>query len=555
MATAIAASIVAIGGFFDQDATAIGDSRTISLYYTHTKDSLNITYKKNGYYDRDALKQLNYFLRDWRRDEPIDMDPKLFDVLWEVYREAGYEGQTINVVSAYRSPETNEMLRRRSRAVAKYSQHTLGKAMDTTMPGVGMGKIREIGMRLQRGGVGYYPTAGTPFVHLDVGSVRSWPRMSTSQLVSLFPDQKTVHLPSDGPPLAGYQEALAEIQRNGGSVGGGGDEEEGIVPSFLAAIFGGGSKSTQVASRSRPAQSQTLAYSNSNSGTSGDGLGVQAFLATDGLAPRSEPQTQSRSRSGRVKAEAPIVVASNAPQPAPVETAAPVPVAVQPQPVIRPQSVVEVAEPRPVLDLSAPKDAVVPLPPKRPGDLLIAALPTTNAPLPPARPPELAAAPVSSLQLASAENSAKPENAARTVPLPPLLDRQQVPTQALGYATTASVASFIPLPPLRGTNAAPQTTVKLIPVPSAERQPALRQAVASNAIASNAVASNDVRPAAPTPRPASQKPAPIQVASLAKDGLVATRFESNATERLSVGKFTAGMTRPLGASFVQHNTD
>ncbi len=223
---------------FTETAVANGDTRTINLYYVHTQESISATYLVNGQYDRNVLQQLNWFLRDWRRDEPTNMDPRLFDVVWEAYRSAGVGGEVIKVVSAYRSPATNAMLRSRSRAVAKYSQHMLGKAMDTTMPGMPMSRIREIGMRMQRGGVGYYPNAGTPFVHLDVGDVRAWPRMSYEQLVQLFPDGKTVHLPSNGQPLPGYEEAKAEIEaRNNGAIV--------MAPrrsssGFLAFLFGGG---------------------------------------------------------------------------------------------------------------------------------------------------------------------------------------------------------------------------------------------------------------------------------------------------------------------------
>ncbi len=182
-----------------ETAVANGDTRTIHLYHAHTHESISATYLVNGQYDAQVLQQLNWFLRDWRRDEPTNMDPRLFDVVWEAYRHAGAGDQVVHVVSAYRSPETNAMLRARSRAVAKYSQHMLGKAMDTTMPGMPMSQIREIGMRMQRGGVGYYPTAGTPFVHLDVGNVRAWPRMNYDELVRLFPDGKTVHLPTQRP--------------------------------------------------------------------------------------------------------------------------------------------------------------------------------------------------------------------------------------------------------------------------------------------------------------------------------------------------------------------
>ncbi len=198
-----------------ETAVANGDTRTIYLHHAHTGEDIAATYLVNGQYDNRVLEQLNWFLRDWRRDEPTNMDPRLFDVVWEAYRTAGAGNQVINVVSAYRSPETNAMLRARSRAVAKYSQHMLGKAMDTTLPGMPMSQVREIGMRMQRGGVGYYPNANTPFVHLDVGNVRSWPRMSYEQLVRLFPDGKTVHLPANGQPLPGYEEAKAEIEARG----------------------------------------------------------------------------------------------------------------------------------------------------------------------------------------------------------------------------------------------------------------------------------------------------------------------------------------------------
>jgi len=137
-------------------------------------------------------------------------------VIWESYRESGSR-EPIHILSAYRSPETNAMLRRRSRAVAEHSQHILGRAMDMHYTDVSMSKVREIAMRLQRGGVGYYPTSGTPFVHLDVGSVRAWPRMSYQELARIFPDGKTVHLPTNGQPMARYDDARAEIEARGDS--------------------------------------------------------------------------------------------------------------------------------------------------------------------------------------------------------------------------------------------------------------------------------------------------------------------------------------------------
>jgi len=188
--------------------------RSLYLYYTHTKETAKITFKRNGRYDKKGLAQLNQFLRDWRRNEPTKMDPKLFDLIWEVYRESGAT-KPVHVVSAYRSPKTNEMLRSRSSAVAKNSNHTRGLAMDFFIPGVSVSKLRQIAMKKQSGGVGYYPTSGSPFVHLDTGSVRAWPRMTTAQLKKIFPKGKTMHIPSNGVVLSksGYAYAKAEYSR------------------------------------------------------------------------------------------------------------------------------------------------------------------------------------------------------------------------------------------------------------------------------------------------------------------------------------------------------
>ncbi|ODT69214.1 MAG: hypothetical protein ABS75_17660 [Pelagibacterium sp. SCN 63-23] len=188
--------------------------RALYLYYTHTKETASIVFKRNGQYVQSGLNELNYFLRDWRRNEPTKMDPRLFDLIWEVYQDVG-GSQPVNVVSAYRSPATNAMLAEKSSGVADNSQHMRGTAMDFFIPGVPLAKLRAAAMRRQVGGVGYYPTSGSPFVHLDTGSVRAWPRMTRAQLKELFPDGRTMHVPTDGKPLSqeGYQLAMAEWKR------------------------------------------------------------------------------------------------------------------------------------------------------------------------------------------------------------------------------------------------------------------------------------------------------------------------------------------------------
>ncbi|WP_244447091.1 DUF882 domain-containing protein, partial [Hoeflea sp. BAL378] len=224
-------------------AGAFAETRSLKLYYIHTKEKAEIVFKRNGQYDQAGLKKLNRFLRDWRRNEPTKMDPRLFDLIWEVYQRTGARDY-INVVSAYRSPATNDMLRRTRGGQAKKSQHMLGTAMDFFIPGVKLATLRATAMKIQGGGVGYYPKSGSPFVHLDVGSVRAWPRMSRQELAKIFPDGKTLHLPPDGKPLPGYKVALAEYKRRGGAIvstSSGGDSDSGGKRSggLLAALFGG----------------------------------------------------------------------------------------------------------------------------------------------------------------------------------------------------------------------------------------------------------------------------------------------------------------------------
>ncbi len=192
-------------------AAADAETRSLKLYFLHTGEKAIIAYKKNGTYIPSGLKKVNQFLRDWRRNEPTKMDPQLLDLVWEVYQQSGSRDY-IHVVSAYRSPATNSMLRKRGRGVAKYSQHMLGKAMDFFLPDVKLSTLRAIGLKAGVGGVGYYPTSGSPFVHLDTGNVRHWPRMTRTQLVKVFPRGGTLHVPTDGKPLPGYEAALASYK-------------------------------------------------------------------------------------------------------------------------------------------------------------------------------------------------------------------------------------------------------------------------------------------------------------------------------------------------------
>jgi uncharacterized protein YcbK (DUF882 family) len=216
------------------DATALNETRTLSFHHTHSDEDLTVTFKRDGRYDEEALKQLNHYLRDWRSQEQTTMDRHLFDILWEVYRDVDGK-KPIQIISSYRSPATNAMLRRRSSGVARFSQHMLGHAMDFYIPDVPLEQIRFAGLRLQRGGVGFYPTSGSPFVHLDTGSIRHWPRMNHDQLARVFPDGRTVHVPTDGKPLRGYELALADIEKRGN-----GDDAASVSkPGLFAKLFRG----------------------------------------------------------------------------------------------------------------------------------------------------------------------------------------------------------------------------------------------------------------------------------------------------------------------------
>ncbi len=214
------------------------ETRKLKLYFLHTGERAEITFKKNGKYSASGVKKINRFLRDWRRNEPTKMNPKLLDLIWEVYKETGSR-KHIHVISGYRSPKTNSLLRKRGRGVARKSQHTLGNALDFFIPGVSLRKLRNIGLKKGIGGVGYYPKSGSPFVHMDTGRVRHWPRMSRQELVKVFPKGKTLHVPTDGKPLARYNQAKAEYERRSkGKIVIAKAEEIEKKPGFFARLLG-----------------------------------------------------------------------------------------------------------------------------------------------------------------------------------------------------------------------------------------------------------------------------------------------------------------------------
>ncbi|SFL13480.1 DUF882 domain-containing protein [Methylorubrum salsuginis] len=413
-AVSVAAALVA-GTADTQDAVANGDTRQISMVHEHTGESLTVVFKRDGRYDRAALDQLNWLLRDWRENEATKMDPRLFDVIWEAQRSIGSTGP-LRIVCGYRSPKTNGMLRRRSSGVAETSQHMAGKAIDFFLTDASIDQIRAAGMRLQRGGVGWYPRSGSPFVHLDVGSVRSWPRMTGDQLARLFPDGKTVHLPADGKPLARYEEARAEILSRGGTVMGqttvaSADEtDDGPgVKGFFAALFGGAAGPAPTAVAGAPAPTKGRGKASVVVASADPSAGVTAPQAATQALAYAAPNASEALRDAALKPGTP--------------------------------SAKEL-----LTGMAVPAGAVAaPLPPRRPADLAVAG--PHAVPLPPRRPIQLASLDYGSglagIAAAQADEAAVSEVAEAPAPLVPADadPREQVRSLFVGAAQPAAAAT------------------------------------------------------------------------------------------------------------------
>jgi len=146
--------------------------RVLSLYNLHTNERVEVTYRIGDHYQRDALRKLNELLRDHRDGEVTVMDPRLFDILYDLQRRARRPDAQYEIFSGYRSPSTNAMLRRKSRRVAKRSLHMSGKAIDLRLCGCCNRTAKDMAIAMARGGVGYYPRSS--FIHLDTGPVRTW---------------------------------------------------------------------------------------------------------------------------------------------------------------------------------------------------------------------------------------------------------------------------------------------------------------------------------------------------------------------------------------------
>lgn len=212
IASVVVAATLAAGASSRIDAAGEG-ARTIAFHHIHTNETLSIVYKKDGKYIPEALKKIDWIMRDWRKNEVIAIDPATIDLLWEMHTELGSRAP-IDIICGYRSRDTNELLRRTVGGQASQSQHITGKAIDVTFPDVPLKKIRYSALVRERGGVGYYPTSGIPFVHVDTASVRHWPRLPRYELALLFPNGHSKYVPTDGEPISPADVRIAQTQHH-----------------------------------------------------------------------------------------------------------------------------------------------------------------------------------------------------------------------------------------------------------------------------------------------------------------------------------------------------
>ena len=146
-------------------------SRSLNLHNALTRENLQLEYWVDGEFAPEALKELNHFLRDPHNGNVTEIDPKLYHLIYDIANRLKATG-IINIMSGYRSPVTNDRLRRRNAAAAKGSFHVKGKAVDIRIPGYSTNAVRRVAVGLNQGGVGYYPRSR--YVHIDTGPVRSW---------------------------------------------------------------------------------------------------------------------------------------------------------------------------------------------------------------------------------------------------------------------------------------------------------------------------------------------------------------------------------------------
>jgi uncharacterized protein YcbK (DUF882 family) len=146
-------------------------TRHLSIFHIHTEERLDITYCNQGQYSQEALTKINHILRDHYNGEVKPIDVPLIDFLSAIAMKLEISSP-FHIISGYRSPTTNGMLRKSGRNVARNSLHMQGKAVDISLPGCDLLSLRQTALDLNGGGVGYYPYRN--FIHVDTGRVRFW---------------------------------------------------------------------------------------------------------------------------------------------------------------------------------------------------------------------------------------------------------------------------------------------------------------------------------------------------------------------------------------------
>jgi uncharacterized protein YcbK (DUF882 family) len=171
MVAALGLSMLPGEAFANGAAHAVMAGREISMFNAHTGEKFTGTYWQNGRYLPDAFSGIKGVMRDHRSGETFPIDPRLMDILYVIQNKLGnHEG--FRVLSGYRSPKSNAMLRRSGEGVAKQSLHMTGQAIDVSLPGTKLSSLHKMALNVHSGGVGFYPKTG--FVHIDTGRVRSW---------------------------------------------------------------------------------------------------------------------------------------------------------------------------------------------------------------------------------------------------------------------------------------------------------------------------------------------------------------------------------------------
>jgi len=155
-----------------ESPTARESEYRLRLYHLHTDERIDVVYRRGDEYIPSALVRLDQFLRDHRTGDVVELDRRLFDLLHDLTIALGRPETEIDIVCGYRTPWSNEFLRRTTPGVAAHSLHMQGEAIDIRIPGVTTSELRDAALGLGRGGVGYYPESR--FVHVDVGRVRRW---------------------------------------------------------------------------------------------------------------------------------------------------------------------------------------------------------------------------------------------------------------------------------------------------------------------------------------------------------------------------------------------